>query len=231
MNTRILEVAYARRAVARTDAAAAAAALSTGERLSADAVDKISDLEQKLSKIEASQGQHLAATIAAARPADITAEGFANAGRLTCAPLAAELATARFHAAVAAHAVASLKVTSYEAEAELAAAEAAVAAAVDGILEAGDIEIAAQLARLLDEAVRLGKALLFGAIGAEVIERRSMPPQVTSVLARLDGALIDRRHVSVNLWRYGDKAALDDRSARRAAMIAGESATVETAAA
>jgi hypothetical protein len=48
------------------------------------------------------------------------------------------------------------------------------------------------------------------------------PSEVTDVLARLDMPLIDRRHIAINLTRDGDVLGAAKRSARRAALIAGE---------
>lgn len=225
MDTAHLEAAYARRAVARIAAETATATLERGQRLSSAADHKVTDLERRLSTIEAAQAERLAAAITAGRPAsalpvDIAADG-----------LTAELTAARSDASVTSMAVESLGRASDQAQAELAIAEAAVVAAIDEILTAEDIEAARLIAYHLDEAVKIGKSLVFGALAAEMSERRQMPPEVTALLERLNCPLIDRRDVAVNLTRSGDMSALARRTARRAEMIAGKSTLAAAAAA
>jgi hypothetical protein len=216
-----LDSAYVKRDEARAKAEQAAATLTRGERLSADAADKAVELAQELTKLEAAQAKRLEAAIAAGGPTSaVTTDIDAKA-------LAAELAAAKFHAAVSSRALASLKAAHDTAQAELRSAEAAVLNEVNEILEREQMETAKQLVVLLDQAVTLGKALLFEAIADEMGARRKPPEFIADVLSRLDFPLLDRRRVATNLWKEGDKDALARRAARRASMLADESASVD----
>jgi hypothetical protein len=221
-----LEAAKAVRATARPNAEAAAATWTRAERLSADAADNAAEIEQELTKLEAAQAKRLEAAIAAGGPTSaVTTDIDAKA-------LAAELAAAKFHAAVSSRALASLKAAHDTAQAELRSAEAAVLNEVNEILDREQLETAKQLVALLDQAVTLGKALLFEAIADEMGARRKPPEFIADVLSRLDFPILDRCRVATNLWKEGDKDALARRAARRASMLADESAPVdETAAA
>jgi hypothetical protein len=228
MNTTItndaLAAAYARRAKARTTADAAAETLKRGERLSAVAAEKVGNLEKKLEKHESAQAQRLAAAISAGGPTlavpDVAAGG-----------LAAELAAAKSHASIHARALDSLKAASAQAQAELAAAQAEVVAAVDQVFDDQDIEIARQLSYHLSEALRIGQQLLFTAIANETRSRKMPPAGVAEALAKLDVPLLNRLHVATNVAKFGDQAAHAQRFARRTALIAGDSAQIETVAA
>jgi hypothetical protein len=223
--TNELDAAYARRATARANAEQAADTLTRAQRLAAVAADKVTALEQKLEAHETGQAQRLAAAISAGRPTPTLPADIADEG------LAAELATAKSRSAVTTRALDALRAASAQAQAELAAAEAAVVAAVDSILDAGDIEIARQLSHHLSEAVRIGKQLLFTTIANETHHRKAPPAGVAEALEKLDYPMLDRRTVAINMLRTGDQAAYAQRSARRAEMIAGDSTTIETVAA
>ena len=143
--------------------------------------------------------------------------------------LAAELAASRTDVAIKAKALATLEAAHSEAVAAMQSAEAAVVAAVDALFLAEDIEAARQVAHHMDEAHRLGRALLHLAVANEM-DGRHVPQEAADVLQRLDVPLLDRRTIAVNLSKYGDQAAAKRCAARRAALIAGE-ATEEVAAA
>jgi hypothetical protein len=219
-----LEAAYVKRDEAAPKYEEAAATLARGENLSAAAIDKVTEIKQRLATIEASEAKRLAAAITVGRPMaalpTIAAEG-----------LPAELAEAEYHASVMGRARDSLRSARDQAQAELAAAERAVINAVDAILDEERIGIAIQVQHHLDEAVRVGKALLFEAIAEEMTTRRQPPAQVKATLARLDLPLVDRFNVATNMWRTGDQAGLALRAARRAEMISGQSAPVDEIAA
>jgi hypothetical protein len=224
--TNELDAAYARRATARASAEDSAATLTRAQRLAAVAVDKVAELERSLEAAEAEQACGLASQIAAGGPADALPPS-----NLDAVAIASELASAKVHASISTKALASIQSAHAQRQAELQSAEAAVITQVDAIIDEERIAIATKVQRYLDEAVRLGKSLLFEAIADEMTTRRQPPEQVKAALARLDLPLIDRHNVATNLWRKGDQAALAVRTARRAEKISGESAPVADAAA
>jgi hypothetical protein len=221
-----LDSAYVKRDEARAKAEAAAATLTRAERLSADAADKATELEQELTKLEAAQAKRLEAAIVAGGPTSaVTTDIDAKA-------LAAELAATKFHAAVSSRALESIRAAHAHAQAELAAAERALITLVDGILDAEDVDVARQISHHLNEAARIGKQLLFATMAAEMHYRKAPPEEVKATLARLDLPILDRANIANNLQKKGDLNAMALRAARRAEMIAGESAPIdETAAA
>lgn len=97
--------------------------------------------------------------------------------------------------------------------------------ALETFVDAMDLDEEAQDARLvlhhIAEAVRLGTALLARAVNNEM-HGRAQSPEATEALAKLDLPLIDRRHIAINLMKDGDLEAAAQRSARRAALLAGE---------
>lgn len=220
-----LDSAYLKRDEARGNGEQAATTLTRAQRLSAVAADKVAELEQELAKLEAAQAKRLEAAIVAGGPTAVLPADIAMEG------LASELSSAKLHAGIAARALESIKSTHTQRQAELQAAEATLIATVDEILDAEDIEIARQLSHHLHEALRIGKELLFATIAREVYEKREAPTEVTAALEKLDYPMLDRRHISINMWKQGDQAAYAQRAERRAEMIAGESAPVADVAA
>jgi hypothetical protein len=212
-----LEAGYTARALARAKLEQAGVTLTRAQRVAATATEKVQNLERTIATAEIDQAYRLEAAIIADGPTaglpDVAAEGLASA-----------LSSARLNASIAAKALESLQATQRKRQAEVTEAEAAVVAAVDQIQSDDDIELARQLSHHLSEAVRIGKALLFMAIADETNGRRQAPPEVTEALGKLDLPLIDRRHIAINIWKQGDTAAYAQRAARRAALIAGDSA-------
>jgi hypothetical protein len=200
---------------ARAALTVAAQALERARRIETTAAETVRTLEQRAAQAEAAQAAQLAEAIAAGGPnADLSSAVDDN--------LASALASARFDLSVKSKARASLEGAHAAAQADLVAAEAAVIAAVDKIFADESIEQARQLSHCLDEAQRLGKALLFLSIADEMNGLRTQPPKVTEILGRLDLPLLDRREVATNFLRFGDTDAAARRNARRAAMIRGD---------
>lgn len=215
MIDKALTAAYTARAEARKALSAAAATLDRAQRFATTAADKVRNLEARMAAAEVSEATILAAAIAAGGP--------------TCeapGPIAFvfvdDLSDLRKERAVAAAALARLASAHASALATLAATETAVVAAVDEILLEENIARAAAVAHHLDEAARLGLALLTLTIASELHGRTAQPPAVTEVLQRLDLPLIDRRSIAINLIKDGDRVAAAARAERRAALIAGE---------
>jgi hypothetical protein len=221
-----LEAGYVRRDKTRASAEQAATTLTRAQRLSSVAANKVAELSKSLEAAQAEQACGLASQIAAGAPTDTLLPS-----NLDAVAIASELASAKLHASISAKALASIQTAHEKAQAELASAERAVVAAVDALLDEERVGIAIQVQYHLDQAVKLGKSLLFEAIADEMTTRRQPPAQVKAALARLDLPLVDRFNVTTSMWRTGDQAALALRAARRAEMISGQSAPVDEAAA
>jgi hypothetical protein len=214
------DAALDKRALERAKHEESLATLARAERIKTAAAKRVQELERALETATTEQARRLEAQIAAGGPTD------------TCAPtlsaeaVASELASAKLHAGISGKALASIQSAQAQRQAELRTAEAAVIAAVDGILDSEDIEVARQLSHHLSEAARIGKSLLHATMANEMNQRRDLrkapPAPVVEALARLDLPLIDRHNTAVNLWRQGDQGAYAQRTARRAALIAGE---------
>jgi hypothetical protein len=211
-----LQQKHAAVAAARAALIAATTTLERAQRIETTAAGRVLTLEQRAAQAESAQAAQLADAIAAGGPsADLPAaidDGLASA-----------LVSARSDLSIKSKAFASLKQAHAKAQTDLASAQAAVVAAVDQMFVAEDIEGARQIAHHLNEAIRLGKALLHLMIAEEVNGRAHPTSEVTEVLARLDLPLIDRHHVAINLMKDGDVLGAAKRAARRAALIAGES--------
>src|ERR1700676_2421261 len=108
---------------------------------------------------------------------------------------------ARSHAALTTQAMATLEAAHVQRVAELQAAERAVIEAVDQILCDEDIAAAREVSYHLNEAARLGAALLHLAVAMELHGRGPQPSEVTEVLSRLDVPLIDRHDIAINLMK------------------------------
>jgi hypothetical protein len=216
-----LENSYVFRDKARAKVEEAVAACARGENPSTAAIDKVAEIKKRLATLEASEAKRIAAAIAVGRPTAALPDNAAG-------DLPAELAAAEYHASVMARAMGSLRAARDQAQAVLAVAEAAVIKSVDAILDEEQLNVARQIQRLLDEAVTLGRPLFLEALADEMHTRRRTPAEVTAVLVRID-PLIDRMHIAGNVLRKGNSEAIAARAARRAEMILGESAPVETA--
>jgi hypothetical protein len=209
-----LEPHYQARNTTRAKLESARQALDRAQRIEAAATMHVHALEERLAQAEAAQAAQLADAIAAGGPSADFPSAIDDG-------LASALVSARSDLSIKSKALGSLKRAHAKAQADLAAAERTVVAAVDQIFRDEDITSARQVAHHLDETIRLGKALLHLSI-AEEVNGRHPPSEVTEVLARLDLPLIDRHHVAINLMKDGDVLGAAKRSARRAALIAGE---------
>jgi hypothetical protein len=214
--TNELDAAYARRATARTSAEDSAVTLVRAQRVKATADERVQELEQSLDVAESEEARRLEARIVAgARTVDASPPSLDEA-------IALELTNARLHANISGKALASIRAAHAKAQTELAAAERAVITLVDGMLDAEDVDVARQISHHLNEAVRIGKQLLFATMASEMHYRKAPPAEVKAALARLDLPILDRLNIATNLTKTGDTAALALRAARRAALIAGD---------
>ncbi len=212
-----LNAAYAARSQARAKKQRTAEALERAQRLQKKRQAGLTELETASSRQIDERGRELAKALSEPGPTAVHLP----------APAAVEdgasaLTSAKIQAAIADSALTLVQDEDRKAQADLQAAEANVIACVDAIFADEKLAQERELTHHLDEAVRIGSALLFTAMADEMDGRRTQPPQVTAVLARLDQALVDRRNVATNFLRFGDTDAAARRAARRVAMIAAE---------
>jgi hypothetical protein len=212
-----------RQAVAthKRELADAGTSLSRAQRMADASAVQVRGLEHKSRELESTQAAKLAELIAAGGPSAELPDVDAN-----LATLAAGLAPARSDFSIKTKAVVHLAEAHASAAVRLAEAERALIAHVDQMLHDEDFEEVRQVAKHLDEAVRLGMPVLVRAIAGEINNRTPPLPEVKEILDRLEQPLIDRHNIAGNFLRgEGDTAALARRAARRAALIAGEEPT------
>ena len=210
-----LEPKYNARALARAKLEESTLTLERARRVESGAADRVNALEQRVAQADTDQAAQLADLIAAELIAP-------NESSLINAQPAVtpELAAARRQHTLATKALQTLTETHARRQTELQAAERAVIDAVDQLFRDEDIESARLVAHHLDEALRLGGALLHLTVANEMHLNGYTPPrEVTIVLNRLDVPLVDRRDVAVNLLKHGDSIAADRRTARRNELI------------
>lgn len=216
-----LEAAYKARALARTQHQADSDALAIAE----GAELKFAEMGQRVEQRTLDKEDEAAADLAAqmlngGAPVDITVDE----------KLALASAVAQSKAKLAKMAAVKLRERHAVSLQKLREADAAVAAAADTILDEELNQTAKLLEFHLDETIRIGKALSFEVRGIGMGTRRPPPEMASRVVERLDMPLINRAHIPIHLLNYGDTAAIERRKARRAAMIAGESAPTADAA-
>jgi len=161
--------------------------------------ERVQKLSKSVETVEAGQAYRLEAQITAGAPTD------AFPPNLSAKSIAETLRAARVQASITTKALESIKAAHAQRLAELGAADRAVVAAVDAILDEERIDLAKRIQCHLDEAVRLGKSLLFEAIAEEMTTRRQPPEQAKATLTRLELPLIDRLNVATSIWRTGDQ--------------------------
>lgn len=140
-----------------------------------------------------------------------------------------DAARAALNSAQADHVLAVKRLTDRQgehahADMEARAAEAMVVRAVDQILSDEIAERAKQVAHHLDEARRLGSSLQYFAIASGIHATSIVPQSTLRVLERLHLPLIDSLHIPIDLAQLGDTEAFRDWTARRNAMLDGETA-------
>ena len=209
-----LEPKYAARTEARARLAYAAEAVERAKRIESAATATVRDLERRAEEAETNHATELAVLIARGGP---TAELPATVDD----DLASALLAARRDHSVKAKALSKLVDIRADAQADLAAAERAVVQAVDQILTDEIAERAHVVDRLLNEAQRLGVALKYFAVSAQVNASAIVPATALRVLDRLNLPLINALETPINLAQAGDVAAFRDWTQRRTEMIAG----------
>jgi hypothetical protein len=206
-----LEPQYNARALARAKLEESTLTLERARRVESGAADRVRTLEQRAAQAETDQAAQLADLIAAGGPAPTDTEPHVSP----------ELASARHQHTLATKALQTLSDTHAKRVSELQAAEQTVINAVDQIFLEEDIESARVVAHHLDEALRLGGALLHLTTANEMhLNGYTLPREVSAVLNRLEVPLVDRRDVAVNLIKHGDSIAAARRAARRSELIA-----------
>jgi hypothetical protein len=209
-----LEPKYAARTEARARLDYAAEAVERAKRLAATAAAHVQTLDKRSDEADANNATELAVLIARGGP---TAELPAAVDE----DLAQALGAARRDHAIKAKALAQLEGIRAEAQAGVAAAERAVVTAVDQILTDEIAARAKNVEDLLNEAHRLGVALKYFAVAAEVNANAVVPASTLRVLDRLNLPLINALETPINLAATGDVAAFRDWAAQREQMIAG----------
>jgi hypothetical protein len=107
------------------------------------------------------------------------------------------------------------------AEMQASVAAAAVVQAVDQILTDEIAARAKKVDDLLNEAKRLGTALKYFAVAAEVNAARIVQPSTLRVLDRLSLPLVNAMDIPIDLASSGDVTQFRDWAAQREQMIAG----------
>jgi hypothetical protein len=210
-----LEPLYAARTEARAKLGDATKAVERAKQLEAAAAVIVQTLDKRAEEADATNATELAALIARGGP---TAELPAIIDEIQAH---AQSAARRDHA-IKVKARVTLECARDAAQAHLAAAERDVVVAVDQILTDEITERAKQVERLLNDAHRLGVALKFFAVAAEVNASAVVPASTLRVLDRLNLPLINALETRIDLATTGDVPAFRDWTQRRAEMIAGD---------
>jgi hypothetical protein len=212
-----LITAYAARDTARKAYAASSAALERAHHLADAAAERLRKAETSTANSESQRADELAAAIASG----------ADEQRIPPIDSLVVDEVMRNHrqdAKLKAKALAKIEQDHAAAKAALSAAERAVINAVDELFCEEDIAAARAIAHHLDEAQRLGTALLCLAIAEEITGHNPLP-EVTEALRRLDLPLLDRTSIALNVLKDGDTDAAAARAERREALIRGEEST------
>jgi hypothetical protein len=209
---KMLEPKYVARAEARAKLDRAEHVVTCAKRFVGAAADQLKSLEQRAAQAEAADASQMA---------EMIAKGGLESAQSISGDDDRALTAARRDHSVKAKALATLEAAVTTAQVGLAQAERAVVKAVDQILTDEITARAKKVDDLLNEARRLGVALKYFAVTAQV-NGAVVPASTQQVLNRLDLPLISLMETPINLAKTGDSVVYRDWTARRAEMIAGD---------
>jgi len=211
INQAALEAAYTERALKRERLEAASQALERAEQVTATARELVEQAQAKVNADEAKQARRLEASI--------IGNGVVAEPTGADETLAVDLVRSQTAFAIANRALAAVRDTHQQRNAEAQAAEAAVIAAADAIIDDETVAIASRINRMMAELDELGDQLR-ARIPNRQAEVQTLGPEISKAFNSLPPQ--DFLNTPINVIRDGRPEIRNALAARRSKLINGD---------